>query len=195
VTLAFQPSLRERLFIFNVPGSAPDYASVLPLYLDLMPLCAEDPGLVLASSDDGSGLLFHTECSVISNNFILTPSDEAHINEIWRLFQLPPEEIVKQRPDVKYVLLRARDFLDVMGDGVELAKHNAVAQQLLTNKPPPPNFELVKTVNLQIGPGKDDIAIFARLYRIVRPEAEVPVSSDASAAIASGPEVAAGSFR
>jgi hypothetical protein len=182
LVFAFQPALRERLFIFNAPGSAPDYASVLPLYITLAPFCAEDPGLVLASSDDGSGLLFHTECSVIANNFILTRADEYHINEIWRLLQLPPEEIVKERPDIKYVLLRARDFLRVVGDGVALPEDNAVAQQLLTDRGPPPSFELLKTVLLDLGPGEADKAIFARLYRVRSADAPVSVASDSSAA-------------
>ena len=187
VALAFQPSLRERLFVFNAPGSAPDYASVLPLYLALMPFCAEDPGLVLASSDDGSPLLFHTECSVIANNFILTAADEKHLNEVHRLFQLSAEEILQQRPDVKYVLLRARDFLSFDGRGVQLSKDSTVAQQLLTNRAPPPGYELIKTVVLKVGPSEDDVAIFARLYKIVPHEGVAPVSSaTSSAAIASG---------
>jgi hypothetical protein len=198
VVLAFQPALRDRLFTFNAPSSSADYGSVLPLYLALAPLCAEDPGLVLASSDDGSGVIFHTECSVIANNFILRPSDEQHINEIWRLLQLPPEEIVKQRPDIKYVLLRARDFFALVdeGEGVELARDSAVAQQLLTNKEPPPNFEPIKTVMLRAGPGENDVAIFARLFRIRLPDAAVTDSSAApSAAIASDGDAAVGTHQ
>jgi hypothetical protein len=182
VTLAFQPALRDRLFLFNPPGGVTDYASVLPLYLRLMPLCAEDPGLVLASTDDGSGVLFHTECSVISNNFILTAADDAHINEIARLIRLDPVEIVRQRPDIKYMLLRARDFLAATEDGIELAKDNALAQQLLTNREPPPGFELKDTVLLQVGPGENDVAIFARLFKINSSANAVPVSSVASPA-------------
>lgn len=194
LTLAFQPALRDRLFLFNPPGGASDYASVLPLYLRLMPLCAEDPGLVLASTDDGSGILFHTDCSVISNNFILTAADEVHINEIGRLLQLDPAEIAKQRPDIKYVMLRARDFLNATKDGVELAKNSPVAQQLLTNRDPPPNFELKDTVMLQVGPGEKDVAIFARLFKIHSSGDAVPVSNKAStAALASSDDVGDGS--
>jgi hypothetical protein len=187
LTLAFQPALHGRLFVFNAPGSAPDYAGTLPLYLELAGFCAEEPGTVLASSDDGSAVLFHTECSVIASNFILTPSDEQHIKEIWRLFQLPPEEIVRQRPDIKYVLVRAKDFLSFVEGGVQLSRDNAVAQQLLTDNAPPPGFELLKTVMLQFGPADTDAAISSRLYRIRSPEAALPVSSTSSAtAIASG---------
>jgi len=196
LALAYQPPLRERLFVFNAPGSATDYATVLPLYLQLAPLCAEDPGVVLASSDDGSGILFHTECSVIANNFILRPPDATHISEIARLVALAPEEIVKQRPDVKYVLLRARDFLTPVDDGLVLSRENPVAQQLLTNAEPPPGFELIQTVKLQTGPEEKDIAIFARLFKVHSPESpEVSVTSTAPAApIASNGSNAVGSL-
>jgi hypothetical protein len=176
LVVAFQPPLRDHLFGYNAPGSTSDYAIVLPLYLRLMPLCAEDPGVVLANSNDGSAVLFHTECSVIANNFILRPPDEAHIGEIVRLFRLPPEEIVKQRPDVKYFLVRARDFLVPTADGeLVLGPDNAVAQQLLTNNEPPPGFELLKTVLLKAGPNEGDVAVFARLFK-VHPH-EIAVSS------------------
>jgi hypothetical protein len=191
VVLAFQPALRERLFLFYAPGSAPDYASVLPLYLELAPLCAAEPGVVLAHSDDGSAVLFHTECSVIANNFILTPSDEKHLNEVWRLLQLPPQEILQQRADIKYLLLRARDFLDLVGNQFQLSPSNAVAQQLLTAAPPPPGFELLKTVMLQTGPTEGDSAIFARLYRVRAPEAAIPVSNDASSRVSASKSHAA----
>ncbi len=165
LTLAFQPALRERLFVPYAPGMAPDYASVLPLYLQLEPLCLADPGVVLAHPDDGSGLLFHTECSVIANNFILRPQDEAHIAEIYRLLRSTPDEIRRQRPDVKYVLLRIKDFLSVTGNTFQVDSQSAIAQQLLTEAPPPEGFELLKTVVLQSG-SSGDTAIFARLYRV-----------------------------
>ena len=99
---------------------------------------------MLAHSDDGSGVLFHTECGVIANNFILRPQDEAHILEIHRLLQSTPEEIRRQRPDVRYVLLRARDFFVPVGNTLQLDPQNAVAQQLLTDQAPPEGFELIR---------------------------------------------------
>ncbi len=186
IALAFQPALRERLFVVNPLGSAQDYQNVLPLYLRLASLCEAEPGLVLASSDDGSGVLFHTECSVISNNFILRPSDETHLNELWRLMHSSPEEIVQQRPDIKYVLLRARDFLSTFEGGVELSKESPIAQQLLTNREPPANFELMHTVWLEVGPGENDVAILARLFRVTPPGDVVPVHSNAEAVVSSG---------
>ncbi len=166
LTLAFQPALRERLFLPYAPGSDPDYASVLPLYLELGRFCAAEPGVVLAHTDNGSAVLFHTECRVIANNFILRPADAAHIEDVSRLLRLTPDEIRKQRPDVKYVLLRARDYMVLFGDnraGLDL--ENPVAQQLLTDRTPPEGFELLKTVLLEVN-ASGKTAVFARLYRI-----------------------------
>ena len=54
IVLAYQPALRERLFIFYAPGADTEYASALPFFLELGALCREIPGVVLASPDDGS---------------------------------------------------------------------------------------------------------------------------------------------
>ena len=124
--------------------------------------------------------------SVIANNFILTPSDEQHISKVWRLFQLPPEEIVKERPDIKYVLVRAKDFIAVAGNTAQLSKSNAVAQQLLTDREPPPNFQLLRTVMLKAGPDDTEGAIFARLYKIRSAEGADPVAGNTPAKTISG---------
>ena len=83
-----------------------------------------------------------------------------------------------------------------MDDGIGLSKDNAVAQQLLTSNAPPPSFELIETVMLKFGPTDDDVAIFARLFRVRRPEAVVPgASTSSSTAITAGLDAAAGSVR
>ena len=134
--------------------------------------------MVLASTDDGSAILFHSECSVIANNFILRREDDLHIAEISRLMMLSPAEIVQQRPDVKYVLLRAPNFIDVYGDVIQLSKTNAVAQQLLTSAAPPPGFKLLKTIQYEINE-EGATAIFARLYRVLPPDAAGDVAEHA----------------
>lgn len=163
---AYQPALRERLFYVYSPGGVPEYASILALYFDLGTACAEDPGIVLASSDDGNAVLFHSDCSVIANNFILRPEDDRHIAEAMRLMTLSPAEILQQRPDVKYLLLRARDFVEAEGDIVQLSKSSELAQQLLTSATAPPRFKLLKTVQWLLNE-KGDTAIFARLYKVL----------------------------
>jgi hypothetical protein len=165
LTLAFQPALRERLFVPLAPGDNPDYASLLPLYLELERFCAAEPGVVLTHTDNGSAVLFHTDCPVIANNFILRQADVAPIEAVSRLLDGTPQEIRRQRPDVKYVLLRARDYVISLGGNTGLDPKNPVAQELLTDRAPPEGFELLKTVLLEVD-STGETAVLARLYRV-----------------------------
>jgi hypothetical protein len=164
VVLAYQPAL-QRLFIVYAPGADTEYASAFAIFLDLGTLCSQDPGVVLASADDGSAILFHSECSVIANNFILRRSDEAHIDEIDRLMRLSPAEIRAERPDIKYVFVRVRDFA-VMQDNVAwLNAGSPIAKQLFIDETPPAGYTLIKTVRRQIGEA-GEAGVYARLYKV-----------------------------
>ncbi|HUQ52827.1 MAG TPA: hypothetical protein VM692_11445 [Gammaproteobacteria bacterium] len=161
--LAYQPALRERLFVVYAPGADSEYASAFAIFLDLQSQCAADPGVVLASPDDGNAILFHSACSVIANNFILRPEDAEHIGEVQRLMRLSPAEIRRERPDVKYVFVRAADF-SILADGVaRLATEIPIAKELLGDQQPPAGYYIVKTVRWSLG---DEDRIYARLYKI-----------------------------
>lgn len=162
--LAYQPALRERLFVVYAPAADSEYAAALPIFQDLGTLCADDPGVVLANSNDGSPILFHSDCSVISNNFILRPEDERHLNEIGRLMRLPPAEIRAQRPDIKYVFVRAASFSIVQDDTEHLVGDIPIAQQLFLDASPPPGFTLIRTIVRDLENKAD--SIYARLYKI-----------------------------
>jgi hypothetical protein len=166
IAFAYQPALRDRLFIVYAPAADTEYASAFPIFLDLRQLCAQDPGVVLASADDGSAILFHSECSVIANNFILREPDKLHIDEIARLMRLPPAEIRAQRPDIKYVFVRRRDFSVIEDDNVAwMSAENPIAKQLFIDETPPPGYTLIKTIRRRIG--EDGVAgTYARLYKV-----------------------------
>lgn len=167
LVLAFQPALRERLFIHYAPSADPEYASALPLFLELNTLCADDPGTVLASNDDGSAILFHSECSVIANNFVLRNEDKAHIDEVSRLMRLTPAQIRTERPDVKYLLLRVRDFSVFRDNVAHLVADSPVAKQLLIDTTAPPGFVLIKTIRRRLdeeGPA----GTYAKLFKVVQ---------------------------
>jgi hypothetical protein len=169
VTLAYQPALRERLFIVYAPGADAEYASGLTIFFDLGRLCAADPGVVLAAPDDGSAILFHSECSVIANNFIMRDDDNLHIEEVKRLMLLSPAEIRAERPDVKYILVRVRDFAVLDGDDAYIVEENRVAKQLLLDDVPPEGYSLVRTIRRRIG--VDGIAgVYAKLYKLSPPQ-------------------------
>jgi hypothetical protein len=165
LVLAFQPALRERLFIRYAPSADPEYASALSLYLELGALCARDPGTVLASSDDGNPILFHSDCGVIANNFILRAQDNAHIDEVDRLMKMTPEQIRTARPDVKYLLVRAGDFSVIRDNVAYLADGNPIAEQLFLDPTPPAGYTLLKTVRRRLedeGPA----GVYAQLFRV-----------------------------
>jgi hypothetical protein len=165
LVLAFQPALRERLFVVYAPSSDSEYAAAFALFVELKELCTEEPGTVLASSDDGSAILFHTECSVIANNFILRPEDEAHIAEVGRLMRLTPEEIRTQRPDIRYLLLRSRDF-SIARDGVQrLVAESPIAKQLFIDPSPSPSFTLVSSIRRTLDDDGPD-GVYARLFKV-----------------------------
>jgi hypothetical protein len=165
LVLAFQPSLRERLFVVYAPSSDPDYAAAFTLFLELEKLCAENPGTVLADTNDGSPILFHTECGVIANNFILRDADKAHIDEVRRLFRLTPEQIRSQRPDVKYVLLRASDFTVERDGMLYLSPENSIAKNFFIDEAPPSGFTLVRSIRRTFDDGSAPV-LYARLFKV-----------------------------
>lgn len=166
LVLAHQPVLRNRLFLVYAPGANTEYASAFPIFLDLGQLCTQDPGVVLASPDDGSAILFHSDCSVIANNFILRQADAAHIDEVGRLMSLSPAEIRAERPDVKYVFVRVRDFSLLVGNEAVLVAESPIAKELFIDETPPPGFTLIKTIRRQIGEA-GQAGTYARLYKVV----------------------------
>lgn len=165
IALAFQPSLRTRLFVEYAPSSDPEYASAFDLFLELEQLCAAEPGTVLASSDDGNAILYHSDCSIIANNFILFAEDEAHIREIERLMRSTPERIRAERPDIKYLLLRADDFSVEMGGVEYVAAGNPLGKALLSDASPPQGYETVRTVHRKLENGQPT-GVYARLFKI-----------------------------
>jgi len=165
VGLAFQPALRDRLFIVYAPGADSEYASAFSIFLDLRQLCAQDPGVVLAPADDGSAILFHSECSVIANNFILRDADKIHIDEIRRLMSSSPAEIRAERPDIKYVFVRLRDFAVVKDNIAYLIPGSPIGQQLFADETPPPGYTLLKTIRRKVGADPEG-ELYARLYKV-----------------------------
>ena len=119
---------------------------------------------MLANHDDGNPLIFHTDCDVIANNFIMRAEDDAKIAEIDRLMRSRPKDMLEHEPPIDY-LLRARDFSVLRDDKEVIVASSEVARALLLNDAPPAGFELLREVV------HDDEAksVYARLYRLKRP--------------------------
>jgi hypothetical protein len=165
VVLAYQPALRSRLFLIHSLGIDPDYANSVPIYLRLARECAADPGVVLGNTNDGNPILFHTDCGIITNNFILSQADDDHLRRAGELLRMPPEDIRGAAPEVKYLLVRTSDFMPIENGRPQLMMDNPIVRELLLKDEPPPGVRLLYTVNrVKEISGPEDI--YARLYKL-----------------------------
>jgi len=147
--VAYQPPLRQHLFAVYALGAAPLYERARPLFLELAERCEQEPGVILAHENDGNYLLFHTECSVISNNFMLTQKDERKIEQIGSMMRLSPEALREYQPDVKYLLLRVQNFIVVRDGKIEIDSNSPLGSALLSDSDLPEGFELIRTIWLE----------------------------------------------
>jgi hypothetical protein len=126
--VAFAPGIRY-LFASNPgPGGEPYYAVTRAIYPILADACRKNPGIVLASNNDGHYIRFHTDCAVIATNFLVTKQDEEALTETQRLLSLTPAELLASGVPVRYILARGQGML-VSGPGGALtfADRDAVA--------------------------------------------------------------------
>jgi hypothetical protein len=165
LALAYQPPLRERLFTIYAAGAEPEYQYALGIHLRLAEVCADDPGLVLASNDDANSILFHSECSVIANNFILGPEDDAKFARIGRLMRSSPAELLRAAPEIRYLFVRAEHFGRRVDGALVLDPSSAIASELILGEELPDGFELIASTDARQSPGAEPEP-YARLYRL-----------------------------
>lgn len=87
-------------------GGEPDFPVLRIVLADLRKACEKEPGIVLTDPDAGHYVRYYTDCSVISNNFLLTKEDAAKVELVEHLFSLPADKVPKEAPYVRYVLVR-----------------------------------------------------------------------------------------
>jgi hypothetical protein len=171
--VAYAPSIRY-LFISNPgPGGEPYYAVTRAIYPALADACRKNPGIVLASNNDGHYIRFHTDCSVIATNFLVTRQDETALTETQRLLSLTPAGLLADGAPVRYVLARGQAML-MTGPGGALS----FADQATTARFTPrlasellfadqaslgPRFRLIAELRLD-GPGAYP---YARLFEVL----------------------------
>ncbi len=170
VALAYQPTLRHQFFNVPLPSNEEYYANSRFLYPRLAEECATDPGIVLSYTDEGHHVRYHTECTVIANNFLLTPQHGQKVLETRRLLDMTPEEFLATEHDVKYIFLRLYGVFRDTKDGREptplsdITINNArLFIHLVAREEIPEGFELLKELRLQ---DERDIP-YARLFRVV----------------------------
>lgn len=169
LVLAYQPSLRQRLFTVYAIAADPEYQSAISIFFKLESACAENPGLVLANNDDGNAILFHSDCSVIANNFFLDSEDQARVDEITRLMKSSPGELLAAEPRISYLFIRRDDFSHESDGGrLELDMDSQIIAEVFAADQLPAGFELISSVYAMPAPDAD-LVTHARLYRLTRP--------------------------
>jgi len=104
--IAYAPTLRYQLVGARVPAMDEQFATLRPILPALAEICSRQPGVVLATPGDGHLVRYFTDCSVVSNNFRLTPTDLERISTSLRLIEGPADKLRQDAPYVMYVLAR-----------------------------------------------------------------------------------------
>lgn len=163
--LCYAPVLRHQLLAPMPVANEPYFEAVRPLYATLQQECVKDPGIVLADNNAGHPIRFYTDCSVIANNFILTPQHFAKLAEADRLFALSAEQLARQ-PQIKYLLIRALAMRPLANGSFQyqlyFSNTAGLANELLFSPPTklPQNYTLLQEMSY------DGKAPYARLFRI-----------------------------
>ncbi len=152
------------------------------MFTTLGEVCAQAPGLALASNNFGHPVRYHSDCSVLANNFVLTRQQEEKIEQLNAAWAMTPAQLIEQMPQVRYVILALNDIYLYTDTGLreptmdELAASNPpLAMALTFDTDLPAQFELLNERLLDDG---RDFAV-ARLFRINPPTIAAPVTGDA----------------
>jgi hypothetical protein len=170
VALAYLPSLAMLRDRGPIGGDA-SYMLTRSMYPALHAACAQRPGVVLASFNEGHYITYHSDCSVIADGFILTRQHQQKVLEVRHLLQSNLDEALADAPYIRYIFVRRAD--DVLATGnnrcyPKCPENAGLRQQLLVDGPPfPPQLKLLAEKKLQIG---DNVEVepYARLFEVVR---------------------------
>ena len=148
-----------------------DYAATRTLFPSLAQECARETGIVLSYNDDGHYIRYHTDCSVLTNNFLMTPFHAKKIMQADAMLQSTPAQFLQAEPQIDYVFVRMYEIFENGPDGVqpvplqEVVNRNAPLFVALTfDRNLPENFQLIDEVRVD---DPRDFA-YARVFKIVR---------------------------
>jgi len=170
--LAYQPSIRSRLFQPYSLGFDGDYEDLYPILEDAAAACAAKPGIILVDNNLGHIVRYHTDCSVIANNFLMTPQHEEKIAEMAALLEMTAEEFLEHDDyPIVYVLARLQGYVGTI-DGkptfatTEWLEENIrpLLYDLTSRHDLPQRYRIIS--ELPLGDGKRDIAM-ARLVEVL----------------------------
>jgi hypothetical protein len=170
LVMLYVPVLRHQLVAPLVTANDSTFKDTRTIYGPLGKACAEDPGIVLADNNAGHYIRYYTECSVLVNNFLLTPLDFAKMDKAERLFGGSARQLLTAAPEVKYVLVRPLNITKNATAGYDYSffytQKPRLATDLLLSPPErvPPEYELIDEIRF----AEADNIPYARLYKIRR---------------------------
>jgi hypothetical protein len=181
--IAYYPAVRHGLGERPPLGNDLYYQLTRRAMPALAAACEDDPGIVLARSNDGHPIRYHTDCSVIANNFLLTDQHFEAVRRVDDLFMLTPQQLLESGFPVKYVLVRARGVVMIRTDGsvglVPFGEAPRVSDPLTDallwgdqNKVPG-QFKLLHEIEVPGGAYQ-----YARIWKIEGDSTQVPASMD-----------------
>ncbi len=153
--LVYQPVFTQ-LFKLYPLGLERDYQATRDIYPLFKRQCNEDPGVVLALPNDGHYIRFHTSCSVIANNFLISHQHEEKVKLALRLLSLPLTKIQEDYSWIKYVYVHN----DSGYEGMEKEFQNL----LQSKEKLPSNVSIVFEKKITLVSGRE--VILARLYKL-----------------------------
>ena len=171
VMIGLQPSIQHKLFVQQPLGLSYDYAASFAAFSRLAEACEEQPGNVISSGNDGHYIRYHTDCSVLINNFLMTPFHQQKIEEANTFMRMSPVEFLEAAPHVRYVFARMYNIYDFDENGPTPApadqvrkKNPALFSELIFSEDLPPEYQLLIELN---APDILDYS-FVRIFEIVR---------------------------
>jgi len=173
VALALRPTMQHQHFKIPPAGLSEYYGLALPVLRTLANECEQYPGVVLAYSEDGHPIRYHTDCSVIANNFLLTPLHGRKLLESQRLIDMTPEELLQTDTKVDYILVRMYGIFDDVPEGEEFAVPEEFVEfnstlfiELARREELPEQFEVLG----EVWGNADNAVPITRLIRLRRSE-------------------------
>ena len=176
------------LFSRKPPANDPYYQLTRFAMPALAEQCKADPGVVLAVNNDGHYIRYHTECSVIANNFLLTDLHQQKVREMEMLMRLTPDQLLQAGRPIKYVLARALGALALTDSGdyvlapkeLALSVNSTLFHSLLWDdvKTINPRYKLIEEHRM---PGPEGY-VYSRLWKIEPPVTGGPATGPAAPA-------------
>jgi hypothetical protein len=145
------------------------YVLLRDIYPPLSAACRKAPGVVLAEHNNGHYIRYHSECSVIGDNFITTPQHVEKIRISEDLLAGSFADVLRHAPYVRYILVaRAGNVFDDPRDcGVRCPENDGLRRELLEGQPPPqPRLRLLAELRFD---EKGKLVPLARLFEILPP--------------------------